>query len=60
LADALAEVAGLADVDDAVEAILEEVDAGFVGQIANLGHEIGALGDHALVCHKGSNAAEGI
>jgi hypothetical protein len=34
LADALAQAAGLAHVDDRAEAVLHEVDARFVGQLA--------------------------
>jgi len=46
LADALAEVAGFADVDDAIEAVPHEVDARLVGDIAEFDFRVGLFAEH--------------
>lgn len=50
LGDAAVEIAGLADIDDAVEAVLEEIDSRFVGEGADFGGEIRLV--HGVVFRK--------
>ena len=57
LADALIEITRLADVDYAVEAVFEKIDARLVRQVAHFGHHIGTFSEHVLVCHKGQRCA---
>ncbi len=51
-ADALAQILGLADVDDAVEPVAHQVDAGFVRHVAQFLVEVG-LGLGQRVIHRG-------
>ena len=49
LADALEQIARLADIDDAVEPILEQVHARLVRQLAHLRHDIGTFSNHPFI-----------